>query len=102
MLAGQSQLLSGTPSLYVLLDSCQGIVGHWGGNFDFHPFLSHTSSNVTHVLFYFTILNPEAPLFINSQVIQELEQHIEVGAGFDLNNLLGDYIEANSLDHHTR
>ncbi|HEX7395622.1 MAG TPA: hypothetical protein VF313_11900 [Anaerolineaceae bacterium] len=75
-------------------------MGHWGGNFDFHPFLSLTFSIITNVLFVFMILNPEAPLLINSQVIQELEQHIKVGAGPDPDNTLGDYIATNFLHHH--
>jgi hypothetical protein len=76
-------------------------VGHWGGNFDFHPFPSHTFSIITNVLFFFMILNPEAPLLINSQVIQELEQHIKVGASPDPDNTLGDYIATNFLHPHT-
>jgi hypothetical protein len=38
--AGRSQLLSDTPSLYVLLYTCQNIVGHREGDFDFGLHLS--------------------------------------------------------------
>jgi hypothetical protein len=71
--AGRSHFLSASLSLYVLLDPCQGIVGHWGESFDFHSHLSFIFKNATNILIRLLILKPEASLIINSQVIQELE-----------------------------
>ena len=52
MTAGRSQLLSEFSSLYVLLDDCQGIVGHREGDFDFRYHLSRFFPYVTNVLFH--------------------------------------------------
>jgi hypothetical protein len=66
--AERSQLLSGTPSYYVLPDTCQGIVGHWEGDFDFHRYPSQLIIQVTDVLIYYRIHNTEVPSNVYPQI----------------------------------
>ena len=62
--AGRSHSLSAFSSLYVLLDSCQGIVGHSKQDFDTGAHLSGVYLNVTIVTFYLFTLYPIAPIAI--------------------------------------
>jgi hypothetical protein len=59
--AGRSQLLSDFPSLYVLLDDFQDIVGHREGDFDFRYHLSRLFPYVNNVHFCSMISDPVAP-----------------------------------------
>ena len=69
--AGRSQLLSYSPSLYVLLDACQGIVGHREGDFDFSRYLSFHFSYVTNVPFRPSVIYSVAPNGIQAQAIED-------------------------------
>ena len=56
--AGRSHFLSTYPSFYVLLDPCQGIVGHLGLDFDFGSYLSLMLLLVSNVLLCSVLLDP--------------------------------------------
>ena len=86
------------PSSDILLDDCQGIVGHRDDDFDFHPFLSQFFPYVTNILFRLRISYREAPMLIHAQVDQMLEKHIKIGASFYPIDALGGNIDANFLD----
>ena len=58
--AGRFQLLSDTPSLYVLLDDCEGILRYWKGDFDFLYYLFHLFLYVNNVPFYILFSDPVA------------------------------------------
>lgn len=67
MLAGRSQLLSGYPSLYVLLGDCQGVVGHREGDFDTGAHLSGIHFYATNIPFCFSALYPIEPFAIQDR-----------------------------------
>jgi len=48
--AGRSHLLIAYPSFYILLDDCQGVVGHWEQDFDTGTHLSSIYLYVTNIL----------------------------------------------------
>jgi hypothetical protein len=86
-------------SLYILLCSRQDIVGHREGDFDFRSFLSQIFPYVTSILICIRISDQKASLLIHSQIVQQLEKHIKIGASFYPNDALGGNIDANLLDH---
>jgi len=51
---------------------------HREGDFDFHTFLSQTILYVTEIPICSRIEEPETPTIVDTQVIQDLEEHIEV------------------------
>jgi len=77
-------------------------VGHREGDFDFRRHLSQIFPYVTSILIYLRIGNPETTLLIHTQVVQKLEEHIKVRAGFHPYDALGSNINANLEDHPTR
>lgn len=77
-------------------------MGHRQGDFDFHPFLSQIFPYVTSILFRLRISDPEAPLLVHAQVVQQLKKYIKIGASFYPNDALGGNIDTNLLDHHAR
>jgi hypothetical protein len=76
-------------------------VGHREGDFDFHPFLSQIFPYVTSILICLLIDDPEASLLIHTQVVQQLKEHIKIGASFYPNDALGGNIDANLMDLHS-
>jgi hypothetical protein len=52
-----------------------GVVGHWEGDFDFHPFLSQIFPYTTNILFRLRISDPKAPLLIYAKIVQKLEEY---------------------------
>jgi len=59
--AGRSRFKVHTLHLYVLLDTCQGIVGHREGDFDFRRYLSDIYLYVANIPYCISVAYPVAP-----------------------------------------
>ena len=102
VLAGRSHFLSAFPSLYVLLDSYQGIVGHWEQDFDTGSHLLSIFLIVSIVPFCPTTPYPIAPFVIQAQAIQDRKQGFVIWAGFHPQHASNGHVDAHFLDHHAR
>ena len=58
------------PFVVLLLDDCQGIVGHREGDFDFHPFLSRLFPSVINTTSCLSLADPDTRLF--SALLREI------------------------------
>jgi hypothetical protein len=68
-------------SLYVLLNTCQGIVGHLKQDFDTGAYLSGIYLYVTNVLFYYFAFYPIMPFTVRAQSVQDRKQRLAIQAG---------------------
>lgn len=64
--------------MYILLNTCQGFVGHCEGYFDFFHCMSHIFPNVTSVHFYTSFTAPKALPGVNVETLQERKQQLVI------------------------
>jgi hypothetical protein len=66
--------------LYILLNTCQGLVGHLKQDFDTGAYLSGIYLYVTNVFFHYLAFYPITPLAVPAQAIQDRKQWLVIRA----------------------